>query len=54
MGLSVTDIDPNFNVDVWRHSFEDLRQQGAQKFETVHVTKNVEQLRAVLRGVVEQ
>ena len=38
--LSVSDIDPFYNADVWRHHFENIRQHGSQKIETVHIAKD--------------
>jgi len=38
--LTVPDIDPFYNADLWRQHFVDLRQYGSLKFETVHTTKD--------------
>jgi PAS domain S-box-containing protein len=38
--LSIPDIDPFYNADVWRQFFVDLRQHGTLTFETVHSTKD--------------
>lgn len=38
--LTIPDIDPFYNADVWRQHFVDLRHHGSLKFETVHTTKD--------------
>ncbi len=38
--LSIPDIDPLYNTDVWRQHFMDLRHHGSLKFETVHTAKD--------------
>jgi PAS domain S-box-containing protein len=38
--LTIPDIDPFYNANVWQQHFIDLRQQGSLKFETVHTTKD--------------
>lgn len=38
--LTVADINPFYNADVWEQHFVYLRQHGSLKFETVHTTKD--------------
>lgn len=37
--LTIPDIDPFYNKDVWKQHFIDLRQQGSLTFETIHTSK---------------
>ena len=40
--LTIPDIDPFYNAEVWQQHFIDLRQLGSVKLETVHTNKNGE------------
>ena len=38
--MSIPDIDPHYNAEVWLQHFHDLRLQGSQSFETEHRCKD--------------
>ncbi|WP_198138255.1 PAS domain S-box protein [Pelobacter propionicus] len=38
--LSIPDIDPFYDADVWRQFFAELQQKGTLTFETEHLTKD--------------
>jgi diguanylate cyclase (GGDEF)-like protein/PAS domain S-box-containing protein len=38
--MTVADIDPNFPIDKWPEHWDQIRKQGAVKFESIHRTKD--------------
>ena len=42
--LTIPEIDPLCNANVWRQHFQDLRRKGALTFETVHAAKDGRQI----------
>ncbi len=38
--MSIPDIDPHYNDEIWRQHFPELRKRGSLKFETEHRTKD--------------
>ena len=38
--MSIPDIDPHYDAEVWPRHFAELRELGSQKFETEHRTKD--------------
>ena len=38
-GMTVADIDPNYQADVWPQHWNDLKQNGKLRFESLHRTK---------------
>ena len=38
--LSIPDVDPLYNFDVWQHFYVELQQKGTRTFETEHLSKD--------------